>query len=97
MKSQENELPFLFLILYVKMYTSEDVSSFIGAGVGVGVEFGVDSVDGGPSVRFSSDPFSLSLRSKSYCLSTILLNVSSSTAGLQCWKKYYISDIFKLW
>jgi hypothetical protein len=59
----------------------------MGAGVGVGVEFGVESVDGGPSIRLSSEPFTLSLRNKSYCLSTILLKVSSSTAGLQCYGK----------
>lgn len=64
--------------------TSGWVSSLSDAGVGVGVEFGVDSLDAGPSERFSSAPFSLSRLRTSYCRSTILLNVSSSTAGLQC-------------
>lgn len=64
--------------------TSGWASSLSDAGVGVGVEFGVDSLDVGPSERFSSVPFSLSRLRTSYCRSTILLNVSSSTAGLQC-------------
>lgn len=66
------------------MRTSEEVSSLTEAGVGVGVVFGVDSADGGLSARFSSGPLNLSRRNNSYCLSTILLKVSSSTAGLQC-------------
>lgn len=64
--------------------TSDGVSSLTGAGVGVGVEFGVDSLDAGPSERFSSVPFNLSRLRASYWRSTILLKVSSSTAGLQC-------------
>lgn len=69
--------------------TSDGGSSLREAGVGVGVEFGVDSFDAGPSDRFSSDPLNLSLLSTSYCRSTILLNVSSSTAGLQCCNKCF--------
>lgn len=76
--------PFDFLSIASFSVTSADVSSLTGAGVGVGVEFGVDSLDAGPSERLSSVPFNLSRLSASYCLSTILLNVSSSTAGLQC-------------
>lgn len=72
------------IIILLTVLTSDGVSSLIGAGVGVGVEFGVDSLDAGPSERFSSAPFNLSRLSVSYCRSTILLNVSSSTAGLQC-------------
>lgn len=75
--------PFCFLSIVSFSLTSDGASSLIEAGVGVGVEFGVDSFDAGPSDLFSSDPFNLSLLSASYCRSTILLKVSSSTAGLQ--------------
>lgn len=73
-----------FLSIESLSETSGWLSSLSDAGVGVGVEFGVDSLDAGPSERFSSVPFSLSRLRASYCRSTILLNVSSSTAGLQC-------------
>lgn len=76
------------IVVIIKMIqtvlTSDGVSSLTGAGVGVGVEFGVDSLDAGPSERFSSVPFNLSRLRASYWRSTILLKVSSSTAGLQC-------------
>lgn len=66
------------------MFTSTVASSFTEAGVGVGVEVGVDSLEAGSLDLFSSGPFSRSRRRRSYWRSTILLNASSSTAGLQC-------------